>query len=130
MPFRDRPLTRLDRMTFRRVLPENINEAEFQAAILDMARWLGWRTFHPRTVRTITGHHLTAYAGEAGFPDLVLAHSRRGVLFAELKVKRNKLSAQQELWREVLERAGAEYHLWRPDDWAAIEKRLKGQAPT
>jgi hypothetical protein len=117
-------------MTFRRVLPADITEAQFQAAILDMARWFGWRTFHPRTIKSFTGHHLTAYQGEAGFPDLVLAHSKRGVLFAELKVKRNKLSAGQELWREVLEHAGAEYHLWRPEDWAAIETRLKGKTPT
>ena len=117
-------------MTTRRVLPADINEAQFQAAVLDMARWFGWRTFHPRTVKSITGHHLTAYQGEAGFPDLVLAHGQRGVIFAELKVKRNRLSMHQELWRDVLERAGAEYHLWRPEDWTAIETRLKGRTPT
>lgn len=130
MPIRNRPPTRFDRMTTRRVIPENITEAQFQTAILDLARWLGWRTFHPRTIKSFTGHHLTAYQGERGFVDLVLAHPQRGVIFAELKSKTGRLSIHQELWREVLERAGAEYHLWRPQDWHNIEKRLKGKTPT
>lgn len=104
-----------------------MTEAEFQAKIMDAAAWLGWRRFHPRTVQTVRGYHLTAYQGESGFPDLVLAHPQRGVLFAELKTDKGRPTVHQMMWRDVLERAGAEYHLWRPKDWPAIESRLKGK---
>lgn len=111
-------------MTTRRVLSENISEAQFMQAVVDMARWHQWRVFHPRTVRTITGHHLTAYTGHAGFPDLVLA-SKDGVIFAELKTQKGRPSNHQQLWRAALEAGGAEYYLWRPSDWWDIEKRLR-----
>ena len=115
-------------MTTRRVLPETISEAQFQAAIVDLAHYFQWRVFHPRTVRTFTGHHLTAYQGHAGFPDLVLAGAS-GVIFAELKAQKGRPSKDQQLWRSALEAGGAEYYLWRPSDWWEIEKRLrKGNA--
>jgi len=105
---------------------DDVSEAGFQAAIMDMAAWCGWRRFHPRTVRTADARHLTAFAGESGFPDLVLVHRNRGIIFAELKTHRGRLTPQQELWRADLEAAGAEYYLWRPADWHSIEKRLRG----
>lgn len=105
---------------------DQISEANFQTAIMDMAAWYGWRRFHPRTVRTADARHLTAFSGEAGFPDLVLVHRNRGVIYAELKTQRGRLTPQQELWRADLEAAGAEYYLWRPSDWDFIIKRLKG----
>ena len=113
-------------MTTRQVLPQNISEAEFQTAIMDMAAWFGWRRFHPRTVQILKGAHLTPYKGEGGFPDLVLVHRSKGIIFAELKAQKGRMSSSQELWRADLEAAGAEYHLWRPSDWWEIEKRLKG----
>lgn len=125
MPFRDRPPTGLQRMTTRRVIPENISEAAFQSYVVEAAAWHGWKTFHPRTVRTFKGNHLTAYQGDAGFPDLVLAHDKRGVIFAELKTQKGRMSTGQQLWRLALESGGAEYHLWRPSDWWDIEKRLR-----
>jgi len=113
-------------MSTRNPIPENISEKAFQNAILDLASWLGWRRFHPRTVQLIRGAHLTPYTGEAGFPDLVLVHRSKGIIFAELKTQTGRLSESQKLWRADLEDAGAEYHLWRPSDWHHIEKRLKG----
>lgn len=125
MPFRDRPPTGLQRMTTRQVIPENISEAAFQSYVVEAAARHGWKTFHPRTVRTFKGNHLTAYQGDAGFPDLVLAHDKRGVIFAELKTQKGRVSAGQQLWRLALEAGGAEYYLWRPSDWWDIEKRLR-----
>ena len=93
---------------------------------MDLAAWMGWRRFHPRTVQIMKGAHLTPYLGEAGFPDVVLVHRNRGIIFAELKTQHGRLTPQQELWRADLEAAGAEYYLWRPSDWHSIEKRLRG----
>lgn len=102
-----------------------MTEREFQGAVMDAARWLGWRCFHPRTVQTAEGTHLTAFTGDAGFPDLVLVHKYRGVIFAELKADRGRLSEQQREWRDQLITAGAEYYVWRPKDWDDIKTRLQ-----
>ena len=127
MPIRDRPPAGwFGRMSTRNPIPSNIDEKAFMAAVLDLSAWFGWRRFHPRTVQLIKGAHLTPYIGEAGFPDLVLVHRNRGIIFAELKTHRGRLTPQQELWRADLEAAGAEYYLWRPADWHFIEKRLRG----
>ena len=102
-----------------------MTEREFQGAVMDAAKWLGWRCFHPRTVQTSEGTHLTAFTGDAGFPDLVLVHKYRGVIFAELKADRGRLSEQQREWRDQLITAGAEYYVWRPKDWDDIKTRLQ-----
>ena len=102
-----------------------MSEKEFQGAVMDAARGLGWRCFHPRTVQTAEGTHLTAFTGDAGFPDLVLVHKYKGVIFAELKADRGRLSEQQREWRDQLITAGAEYYVWRPKDWDDIKTRLQ-----
>ena len=102
-----------------------ISEAAFQQAVIDLARWTGWRIFHPRTVHTAQGTHLTAFYGDAGFPDLVLVHRNRGVIFAELKSERGRLTNDQTLWGEYLKAAGVEYHVWRPDDMETVKDILR-----
>ena len=105
---------------------DDVSEAGFQAAIMDMAAWCGWRRFHPRAVRTADARHLTAFAGESGFPDLVLVHRDRGVIFAELKSERGKTTPGQRQWLNALEDANAETYLWRPQDFDFIVDRLRG----
>jgi hypothetical protein len=104
----------------------NMSEAEFQTCVMDLARWTGWKVFHPRTVKTEKGKHLTAYTGDKGFPDLVLAHQRYGVIFAELKTEKGRMSDEQRDWAIELKHGGAEYYVWRPSDWEEIKKRLRG----
>ena len=127
MPFRDRPPTGLGRMTTRRVIAQNVTEAQFQAMVIETAQWFDWRVFHPLTMKNAAGRYLTAFTGASGFPDLVLVHPKHGVIFAELKTQTGRLTNGQQLWRADLETAGAEYHLWRPSDFHTIEKRLRGQ---
>lgn len=105
----------------------SMTEAAFQTCVMDLARWTGWKTFHPRTVKTDKGRHLTAYQGDRGFPDLVLVHRKRGVLFVELKTETGRLDAHQEEWGRHLVEADAEYYVWRPSDWEEIKKRLRGK---
>jgi hypothetical protein len=105
----------------------SMSEAAFQTCVMDLARWTGWKVFHPRTVKTDGGRHLTAYQGDRGFPDLVLAHKQRGVLFVELKTDKGRLDTHQEEWGRHLVAAQAEYYVWRPSDWEEIKKRLRGK---
>ncbi len=101
-------------MTAARPAP---TEREFQEAVIQCARLLGWQVYH------------TWFAGHsaAGFPDLVLVKPPR-VVFAELKGARGHLTPAQAAWGEALAACpGIVYHLWRPSDWPAIERMLAGQ---
>lgn len=106
-----------------------MTENEFLDTVLELASWAGWRRFHARPAQYASGRWATHYKGEQGFPDLVLVHPRHGLIFAELKVGRNKLTASQELWLDELRAAGAEAHLWRPEDLETIKDRLNFPRP-
>jgi hypothetical protein len=75
---------------------------------------------HSRPCRTAQGWR-TAVQGDVGFVDLVLA--RAGVvLFYELKSEKGRLGKGQPEWAAAI---GAQYRLYRPSDWALIEKELR-----
>lgn len=98
------------------------SEAEFTQAVLDLAQSHGWRRAHFRPARTAKGWR-TAMSGDPGFPDLVLVRGR-AVLFAELKVGRNKPTAEQQAWLDALDQTRALVFLWTPDDWSKIQEVL------
>ena len=91
-----------------------MTESEFQTAVVELARWTGWLVFHDYDSRRNT----------AGFPDLVLVHPQRGVLFCELKTEKGVVSGAQQRWLDTLTAAGAESYVWRPADMPAIRDRL------
>jgi hypothetical protein len=70
---------------------------------------------------THTRQYITT--GATGFPDLVLAHKIKGLIFAELKTAKGKTSIAQEHWLTILH-PHAECYIWRPEDLVAIEQRL------
>lgn len=95
-----------------------MSETELQRAVLELASRLGWATAHFRPGLTQTGRWVTAVQGDGvGFPDTVLVRDR--IVFAELKAEGKYLKPEQKIWKTRLEKAGAEYHLWRPGDWKA-----------
>lgn len=120
-------------------LPATVLEAGFQTAVIDLARLGGWLVHAERPARTSSGW-ATPITGDAGFPDLVLAHRQRGVIFAELKSHRGRLGEAQEQWIDTLEAAariegvgedatlwyaaGFRVYVWRPTDWDAIVRVL------
>jgi hypothetical protein len=104
-----------------------ITERQFQATVIEIAKWHGWLVFHPMPVQNTKGVWRTAVAGNIGFPDLVLAHSTRGLILAELKTGIGRVSADQQLWIDTLLLAGAETYVWRPKDLPEIQQRLKGR---
>lgn len=107
-------------------LPEP-TEAEFQRAVLQLAKLRGWRVAHFRGVRVQRAngsvHHVTPQQGDAGFPDLILV--RKGVILVrELKrwSRRNKFETGQQEWIAELGEHGG---VWTDRDWERIQHELR-----
>jgi len=82
-----------------------------------MARLFGWRVAHFRSVETKRQGWQTPVQGDGkGYPDLCLVRER--IIFIELKVGRNKLTFEQEEWRDRILAAGGEWHLLTDKGWA------------
>lgn len=109
--------------------PMKQTERMFQTAIVNLAKHLGWMVFHPLTVQGSNGRWRTAQQGDAGFPDLVLAHRDRGVIFVELKSSIGRVSDLQMKWIETLRAGGAEVYVWRPRDLKEAQTILTEGAP-
>jgi hypothetical protein len=103
------------------VLPA-LSEKQFRAQVVeyaDLCRWL------------VHWNDNSRYA-TSGFPDLVLVRER--IIFAELKtdvgrlrkarIVGNRVVPGQDDWLNALNEAGAEAYVWRPRDWAQIERVL------
>lgn len=93
-------------------------EAQCQRTIVDAARIGGWLIYHNRPAQNRAGRWQTALQGHQGFPDLVLVHTtRRLVWFVELKRRPNRLSLDQQVWRNALTAAAADWRMvWVPDE--------------
>lgn len=100
------------------------SEADFTAAVVELAQWCGWRTVHFRPARTGRGWRTAVQGNGIGWPDLFAVRGHR-VLAAELKVKSNKPTAAQAAWLAALAGAGVEVHVWRPADWDELVKVLR-----
>ena len=101
-----------------------MKESYFQSQVIMLAKLHGWLVMHTRAVEIRPGVWKTPLTGHPGFPDLVLCHASRGVIFAEIKSSIGKLSTSQELWFGRLSAAGMEVHVWRPNDIDFISTRL------
>jgi len=98
-----------------------MSEASFLTQVKALAYQYGWSVHHSQPSMTRTGRYITT--GAAGFPDLVLAHVERGLVFAELKTEKGKASDSQLSWMRTLH-PHAECYLWRPSDLTFIAQRL------
>ena len=101
----------------------SVSEAEWQRDVIDLARTLGWRIAHFRPALTKHGWRTPVAADGAGFPDLILVRDR--VIAAELKSRTGKTSAEQDAWLAAFAAAGAEAHVWRPDDTDQVLATLR-----
>jgi len=87
-----------------------MTEAQFQQAVVDLARLRGWLVFHVHDSRRGLG---------AGFPDLVLVHQATGeLLFVELKTTSGRVSTAQQEWLDALQLGGHDARVWRPAHFA------------
>jgi hypothetical protein len=106
-----------------------MKESTFQSSVIMLAKLHGWLVMHTRAVEIRPGVWKTPLQGHAGYPDLTLAHSTRGVIFAELKSDTGRVSPMQKTWHETLKDAGQEVHVWRPKDIQDISTRLATRKP-
>ncbi|CAB4167250.1 VRR-NUC domain containing protein [uncultured Caudovirales phage] len=100
------------------------SEAEFQKAVITLAKLHRWKVMHTQPAQVRPGRWITPNTGDQGFPDLVMVHPIRGTIFVELKVGKNEVSNTQWDWINTLEDAGQEVHVWRPKDLDKISDRL------
>lgn len=105
-------------------------ERDCQDAIVEGAQLLGYLVHHCRPARTDHGW-ATPIQGDAGFPDLVLAHRDAGVVvFLELKRPAHPGGAvrprpDQLAWQTALARGGVRAEVVRvPEDQQALLDRL------
>lgn len=105
--------------------PLAISEEDFQRRVIDTAKLNGWKVVHFRKVKMPSGKWATPLQGDAGFPDLALAHGGR-VLLVELKTDTGQVEDHQAEW---LNEIGQEHgRVWRPRDWDVIVAELSRRA--
>jgi VRR-NUC domain len=99
-----------------------LSEKELQAAVVELARRLGYLVYHPYDSRR----------SAPGYPDLTCVHPRSGaLLWAELKSTTGRLTPDQEAWLRALALRSAVF-VWRPADWrdGSIARALQRWAAT
>lgn len=101
-------------------------EDGFKDTVIQLFKLTGWMVMHTRPATNRRGQWSTPLQGDPGFPDLVLAHKTRGVIFAELKLVGNKPTPAQLEWLRTLSLARQIAVVWTPDDWNEIEMFAHG----
>jgi hypothetical protein len=88
------------------------SEKAWQDSVIHLSTINNWKHYHTwRSIKSVKG-----------FPDLVLVRDNR-IIFAELKgadKKKQKLSLEQALWIQALQKAVKEVYVWRPQDIDSI----------
>lgn len=98
--------------------PPKVTENQFLADVRKQAIAAGWEPYHTHN----------SQRSEPGWPDLVLASAKqRRVLFIELKTDTGRVSKAQQKWLDLLLACGQEAAVWRPADWPAIMRILRGE---
>lgn len=124
-------------------------EAAFQAQVMQLARFYGWRVahFHDSRREVVTRGGQRKLVGDkdaAGFLDLVLVRDVE-LIFAELKGEKTRVTPEQREWIAALEAVSlaataafthqlphpdyvpglaVDVYLWRPADFDDINARL------
>lgn len=92
-----------------------MNEVEWQAQVVQLARLNGWQHLHVRRSIGKNRKHTTA-TNVKGWPDLLLWHERdQRVMAIELKVKPNTATDEQLAVLRSLSAAGIETHVMFPE---------------
>lgn len=113
-----------------------ISEKQWQQQIKDLARLLGWKTYHT----------LRSKGSDPGYPDLILARRRKigrlagfqvrwrapapdahktRLIAVELKVEGKNPTPGQLEWLDFFKDIGAETYVWRPSDLEEVKKVLR-----
>lgn len=100
-------------------------EKAFQRQVVEAAEILHWAWLHVYHGQFKAGRYRTPTDGPLGkgWPDLLMVRDTR-ILAAELKVKKNKPTDDQHRVLALLQLAGVEVYVWRPDDWDQLTQVL------
>lgn len=94
---------------YRQMHAKKQNEKDFGLEVEEIVTTLGLRYYHTHR----------AQHSVAGFPDYVIISPKgRGILYRELKIEttRSKVSAEQQVWLDMLTANGCDAGVWRPSD--------------
>ncbi len=91
-----------------------ITEKQWEQTIHDLARRLGYKYYHTYRSRF----------SEPGYPDCTLVKDGM-VIFAELKIGKNKPTVAQQEWLDALsQNKNIKTHVWYPEQFEEIVKIL------
>jgi hypothetical protein len=96
------------------------SERLFMDKVVQIAKMNGWCIHHPQPHQVRPGQWRS---DGQGTPDLIMAHRDRGIIFAELKTEKGKLSPAQMIWANALQ-PWVEHYVWRPNQLELIAERL------
>lgn len=96
-----------------------------QDSIVELGHTFGWIFFHARTAPSNKGWRTPVKYDGKGYPDLTCVHAERGIImFREIKTRYEKVSDEQAVWLDHMDRAGGDAKVWRPQDWDEIVNTL------
>jgi len=104
--------------------PLLISERAFQSQLEQLLELNQWVWKHDLKGRLPNGRVMTLMRGWAGFPDLIAVRDGR-IVCIEVKSAIGRLSEKQKIWLELLEKAGAECYVWRPQNLDEAKQVLK-----
>lgn len=101
----------------------NASEKIWMDKVIHIALMCGWQVDHTPPMRYPNGAVRTG--GLRGKPDLCLIHpAGRGIIWAELKTEKGRLSPEQVKVIGSLKANGAEVYVWRPSQIDLVAERL------
>jgi hypothetical protein len=98
-----------------------MNEDTLLSFVMDEAHARQWRFYHALPAMNVRGRWLTAYKGDGGLPDCIMARDGQFIA-AELKDAKGKYRPGQAEWAEAF---GEHHRLWRPSDIGEIRRALR-----
>lgn len=98
-----------------------MDEFRYQQSIIRAAKARGWTVFVV---------HDSQYVSCKGWPDLTMRHPVHGVIVAELKSKRGRVTPEQHEWMDSLFDAGLRVYLWKlgKTKWSEVIDVLEGNS--
>ncbi len=101
---------------YQHMVASQMSEKEWQAQVIELARSLGYVTYHTYDSRRC----------EPGLPDLFLLRmDPPRFVVIELKTTKGRLTKEQRIWLDGLRAAGIEAFVFRPNQWNELVEELQ-----
>lgn len=119
----------MTQQAFHPQLAAMMKESELQFLVMELARTLRCRAFHPLPAMLRSDRWVTATMGDKGWLDVTIV-GKRGALFRELETLRNNPTPEQYAWLRAWTVAGFDAAVWTPAHWFSgrIEQEIRAIA--